>query len=407
MNFWNGILNGLLEIWSHKLRSALTLLSVMLGVAALVVIMGLLQGAFRNMEEALLYYGGLTRIWVNEEPLPDEQRHLAALSKGRTMEDVEILENNTERAEKVVPWIEQRFEAKRKNFTIEANINAVRPTFFQAEDYQIETGRALGDLDLQRRSRVAVIGQEVVKALFPDTTQPLGKWIEIAGKDFKVVGVLEFYGRRDLRDRFLDRKNKTILLPLSTGQTEFNQTSLSMLAVDARSLDEVPFLVQTVMNLMHHAHRGLQDVEVKTNQEYFADWQNVRSLYTIVGAGIGAISLLVGGIGIMNLMLASVNERVREIGIRKAVGAWGSDLFIQFLVESVTLSVAGGFLGLWAGTSIIDYLANGIAAESPPVFNPTVALVGFTFSVLVGVLAGIYPAFRAARMDPVTALRQE
>ncbi len=407
MNFWNGIGNGLMEIGSHKLRSALTLLSVLLGVAALVVVMGLLQGAFRGMEEAMIYYGGMNRVWVEATELPEHQEHLAALSHGNRMEDVALLATNAQRAKRIIPRVQFELEAVRFDKSAQVEVLGVLPAFAAQEDYPLARGRGLGEWDEQDRNRVAVIGAAVADALFAAHENPLGEWIRIEGVRFEVIGLNVRQARPEARDRYPNRKDNSLLIPLSTALALKNQENLTHLALDASTVEEVPFLVQTTLNLMRHAHRGLEDVEVRTNQEWFSRIQTIRKLFFIVGTAIGAISLLVGGIGIMNLMLASVNERIREIGIRKAVGAWGRDLFLQFLVESITLSVAGGLLGLWAGRSLIDYLSTGIASESPPVFDPTVAVTGFLFSVLLGVLAGLYPAWRAARMDPVHALRME
>lgn len=408
MNFLKGILNGLLEIRAHKLRSVLTILSVMLGVSALVVVMGMLLGIIEQSNASISEFGGMNRIWVRRGGLPASQQHLQSRQRDLQVPDADAIAGLLPDDAWVGAWTEDRQEVSRGKHSLQTFVYGVTPEYFRHEPYAIETGRLIADRDVTDRSRVAVIGTAVVRQCFPRGAEALGKWLKIEDEPFRVVGILRHYERMYGENNFLEHKNEAVFIPRTTAQMLLRKSqAIEQIAVDAGNVDDVPLLAQMALNTAVQARSGLRDVSTQSNLEFLEDWNRIQLSFLFAGGCVGAISLLVGGIGIMNLMMAAVNERIREIGLRKALGAWPRDIFVQFVAEAITLSVLGGMAGLLLAWTVIDLLATHVSKDSPPLFSPGVAALGFGFSVLMGLIAGMYPAFRAARMDPVEALRCE
>lgn len=408
MNFLAGILNGLAEIRAHKLRSALTILSVMLGVGALVVVMGMLFGIIEQSNANISEFGGMTRIQVVQTSLPESQQHLQSRQRRLSVPDAGVIAGQMGDDALVGAWTEDQLEVSRGGLSMQARVFGVTPAYFQQEPYEVGEGRSIGERDVEDRLRVAVIGTEVAKRCFPQGTVAMGKWIQIGREPFRVVGILRHYERMYGDTNFMQEKNETVFVPRTTAQMLLRTTDeIGQIVVDAVDVKAVPLLAQMALNSAVQAHGGLRDVMTHSNLEFLEEWQNIQLSFLVAGGAVGAVSLLVGGIGIMNLMMAAVNERIREVGLRKALGAWPRDIFTQFVAEAITLSGLGGLLGLALAWTVIDFLATHVARDAPPVFNPGVAAVGFGFSALMGLVAGMYPAIRAARMDPVEALRCE
>lgn len=413
MNFFTGILIGLREIWAHKMRSLLTLLGVILGVASLVSMIGLVRGAFAVSKTWIQEMGGMEKISVMEDTPATGPRHLQAMSKGRTMQDVRAIEQACPLAVWVSPEVDFRGTIQRGGKTFDTRAQGVREDILAINNYEVAEGRFIGALDLERYANVAVIGTSVIKELYEPQEPAVGTMIKLNGLPFTVIGVLKHYQLgepKNEKDRNpLEWKNRIIFIPLTTAQKKLTgKEELTWLNAKVLRFADVGRLAEQVENILLHTHRGIKDFRVETMEKELAEFKRVENAFTISLGGVAAISLLIGGIGIMNVMLASINERIREIGIRKAVGARDWDLFTQFVAESVALSFVGGLLGLLAGAGLIVLLGKMLAEyQMAPVLSADALVIGFLFSVCVGVLSGLYPAVRAARLDPIEALRYE
>jgi len=448
MNFWIGISVGLKEIAAHKFRSALTMLGIILGVCSLVGMFALVAGMTRGMRESLNEIGGLEKIAVVDQEPPPQQEHLVDLSPGRTLNDAEAIRANCPLIESVSPEVELRWPKvfSRGRMTKPRQVVGAVQDFLDVNNHQVEHGRFISDLDLAQFSRVCVIGTKVRDELFPSERDaepviPLGEKLDINGQSFTIVGVLRYYESEMARKKreagapdpaaerarlrrstgghrggnWFDWKNDTIIIPFSTMRVVFRSGAagggpdlrLSSLNLRTRDVSRLNEVIQQVKNVLMATHRGIEDFGFNT-QENWADRIKEQTGNAIrTGGLIASISLIVGGIGIMNIMLASISERIREIGIRKAVGARQRDIFLQIIIESTVLALCGGLVGLVFAFGLVKLLAMLAPFDFTPQVEPTALLISFAFSASVGLLAGLYPAFKASRLDPIEALRYE
>jgi putative ABC transport system permease protein len=411
MNFLAGIVNGLREIWSHKLRSALTMMCILLGVGSVVLTVGFVNGLFSNWNRWLAESGGLEKIAVLEQPAPEAQQAIKARSPGRTMNDVQALSEGARHIALISPEMDLDSRFQRGRVTQRARAQGVTPAIFVINRLEVEHGRAVTDLDVQRASSVVVLGSTVARKLFKPDEDPLGATVRVNGLLCEVVGVLRRYAMKADPEEWNPLeglKNNIAFLPITTMQRKLvGDIPLTWLNVQVRDVRRLHDAVGEMQNIVRASHRGIEDFRVKTGEEDLQELQSMQRNFMVVGTTIGAVTLVIGGIGIMNLMLASINERVREIGIRKALGAWDEDVFLQFMAESVALSLVGGAIGVAAGCGLIEIMQRMPSFTVKPEISLTAVVVGFSFSVVTGILSGIYPAILASRLDPIEALRFE
>lgn len=411
MNFLAGIVNGLREIWSHKLRSALTMVCILLGVGSVVLTVGFVNGLFANWNRWLAESGGLEKITVMDQPAPESQQAIKARSPGRTMADVRAIRDGSRHAKLISPEMDLDSRFQHGKVTHRARAQGVTPAIFAINRTEVEFGRPITDLDVQRAASVVVLGSTIAKKLFKPGEEPVGGTVRINGLLCEVVGVVKRYSFNDNPDDWNPMeglKNNIAFLPITTMQRKLvGDIPLTWLNVQVRDVNHLHEAVEEVENIVRASHRGIEDFRIRTSEEDLQELQSMQQNFMVVGTTIGAVTLIIGGIGIMNLMLASINERVREIGIRKALGAWDEDVFLQFMAESVALSLVGGAIGVAAGCGLIEIMRNIPGFMVKPEISLGAVAVGFSFSVLTGVLSGIYPAVLASRLDPIEALRYE
>jgi len=451
MNLSNAITVGFKEIWAHKFRSLLTMLGIILGVSSLVAMSALVKGMENGMRDALIAIGGLEKVRIEEEELPTYQAHLIDQATGLTMNDVRALKQSAPLIRLVTPEMRtQRTTITRggKSFN-PFNFVGTWPTALEMNQHVVEHGRMFTDMDDDYAQSVCVIGTMVRDELFgsPEKTGkeiiPIGEKITVSGQPLTIIGMFQHYeSEQDRKARLLKldqkdqsgvarsrgwqskrgssfvyrMKNGTIYVPLNTMWLKFRAASgtnntpdprLSGVSMKVASIDRLEPALQQARNVLLQTHRGLEDFQFQTQENWDEQIRSSIRNARMSGGIIAAISLLVGGIGIMNIMLASITERVRELGIRKAIGASDFIVFIQIIVESVVIAVIGGIAGIIASYALVQLLALVSPTENTPVITPNAMAVAFLFSALVGVLAGLIPAFKAARLNPIQALRYE
>ncbi len=459
---------GLREIWAHKFRSLLTMLGIILGVSSLVAMSALVTGMERGAKAALVEIGGLEKVRVEPAEVPMDQRHLTDQAVGITVNDVYALQHSAPLVTTLSPEMRLSATASANGRTFRPWMCCgAWPTALEMYEHTVAHGRVFNELDDEMARNVCIIGTAVRNELWgaPDKVGreiiPLGETIYLNGVPFTVIGMFEHYESdqdkqaRELakqqvaqpkpqggvtRDRghthggssfVYDLKNSTIYMPLNTMWMKFrsgvSSTSsgtssrlttsgavgstgdprLSVLQMKIASVDRLTEALQQIRNVLMSTHRGIEDFTFRTQEEWAEQIDTFVRNARLSGGLIAGISLLVGGIGIMNIMLASISERVREIGIRKSVGASTGDIFIQILSESVVIAILGGLVGLAASFALVHLLGDLSPTKNAPVVTPLALAVAFGFSVLVGVLAGIFPAVKAARLNPIQALRYE
>ncbi len=408
-----GVSSGWNEVLAHKLRSFLTLFGIVLGAAALVGMLGVVKGLLRGWEVMIYETGGIERIGVASRPPPDSQRENAPLSPGRTLKDVEAILTAVPLAQRVTAEV-MIPNGARLYFQGRAtgqNVRGVLPATFIMDRFEVDQGRLIGELDLELQTQVVVLGAQIAQFLFPRGIDPLGRVITINGQPFTVVGVLKEYKFGNVGGGGggqFNQKNQAVFIPLTTTQTLFRlDENVDVLNVQLADIADMPVALEQISNVLTHTHRGIQDTRLETREDLLQRFEETRNSYVFSLGGVAAIGLIVGGIGIMNVMLASINERVREIGVRRALGAKRTDILVQILAETITLAIAGGVIGMVASIGLIKILQQIVVESNRPELSPAALFIGVVFSGLVGIIAGFYPAIRASRLSPVEALRSD
>ena len=402
MLFKESITSAISSIRSNIVRSFLTTLAIIIGTAAVIAVIGIGSSANKALDEQIDDFGPRT-LTVS----PGQNRR-GAVTKGLIPLDIKdsyALARNKEHDWMVSPYITRNRQVKYNNANINERIRANLPIHFKVRGYDIEYGRIFTEEENLGRKRVVVIGSAVPKELQTFPQAILNQEILIAGTAYKVIGILQEEGNTGWQN-----PDEELYIPLMTGaQRLFGTKSLDSLnigiAKDA-NVDEVMMTIERILRSQHDIGPGEDnDFRISDYSQYSDLRRQATGIFTALIAGIAGISLIVGGIGVMNIMLVSVTERTREIGLRKALGATHKAVMLQFIVEATLLCAIGGCIGVFLGTSILYLFAS---FNDWPFAMPFSAMFGsITFSAMVGLFFGIWPARKAARLDPATSLRYE
>ena len=396
------VLIALQSIRSNLFRAALTMLGIIIGVAAVITMVALGTGAQKAIDEQMQALGGdilsiAAGAWFN--------RGVARDLRTLNTDDAKALARDARHIEAVVPEINGRFQVKYGNRNINITTIGTAPNYPQVHGFAIAIGRMFTQSDDSGRRRVAVLGNEVPGMLDSDAPNIVGRTIMIRAIAFEVIGVMQAKGSTGWRN-----PDDDIWIPLNTAQFRVTgddkvETISAKVAPDS-SVEHAMLDIERILRREHGILPGKDnDFAIYNRKQFLDSRQEATEVFTYLLAGIAAVSLLVGGIGIMNIMLVTVTERTREIGIRKALGATKTNILLQFLVESMTLCLIGGGLGVLVGTGAAVFAAKFAGWQT--VVTASSVLTAFVFSAAVGLFFGIMPAQRAARLDPIDALRYE
>lgn len=409
MSIAQSIIEALESLSGNKLRSGLTVLGIVIGVAAVIAMLAVGQGAQASITGSISGIG-TNLLFVFRGGPGDEVRNTKPLTIG----DADALQDRfaAPSIEAVAPALEESALVSFGGEQTSPQLFGVTPQYFQVRNLTLAEGEFITEEHILGRASVVLLGPQVAETLFGHADGVTGETVRIEGQPFRVLGVLESKG-----GGAFGSEDNQIIVPFSTAQARLIRRSandrVDIIFVQAVSGDLVTQATEEISQILRTRHRtpvGADDFTIFTQQDLLSTFESITSILTIFLGGIAGISLLVGGIGIMNIMLVSVTERTREIGLRKALGARKRDILTQFLTESSLLSLIGGIIGIMFGW-LISYAVGQIAVASGTPFSPVVGFdaiaLATLFSAAVGLFFGIYPANRAANLEPVEALRYE
>lgn len=393
---------------ANKIRSGLTMLGIVIGIGSVIAMVSIGQGAQSSITDRISSIGS-NLIMVS----PGQQRGVGVMvSGGRgtaktlTQADADAITKEVENVEAVAPENSGRYQVTAKGTNTNTSVVGTTPAYTSVRNLEVEDGSFITEQQVTSRSKVAVIGPTVATDLFPNETgSVVGKTIRIKGMEFKVIGVTKAKGGTGFGSQ-----DDMIYVPLSSAQRYLaGSTYVTSISIQAVSADLMATVQEAITTLLMERHKITDstkaDFSVINQADIVATASSVTSTFTTLLAAVAGISLLVGGIGIMNMMLTTVTERTKEIGLRKSIGAKKSDISMQFLAEAVALTVIGGILGVLLGVGI-SYTVTTLGILTTSVSLSSV-LLAFGVSALIGIVFGYYPARRAANLSPIQALRFE
>lgn len=402
MGFLQSLRVALSCLAANKLRSALTMLGVIIGVASVITMVAFIEGIRNQVVKEFEEMGSrLVIVFFSPEERKkgEGQSHIEFL----TTDDAAAIRQQCPLVTEVSPELpldNTEFEVGGETF--KGRLVGCQPEFARLHNLKLAEGRFFSQADYDSWNKVCVIGATIKKELWPDSS-PIGHTLQAHGVSFLVVGVAKRRGRAMGED-----PDKEVFAPLTTTQKRITgDKRVWVMWAQTGDLRDTEEAADQIWAVLMHRHNNQPDFTVDSQSRILQAIGRILAMFGIVLGGVGGLSLLVGGIGIMNIMLVSVTERTREIGLRKAVGAKRRNIMVQFLTEAMTLSGIGGILGLLLGAGLSWLVNYGTKGDMPTKVPVWAAVVGFVFACGVGVFFGLYPAWRAARLDPIEALRHE
>ena len=392
-------------IRANKMRSMLTMLGIVIGIAAVITMVALGEGAQRSVQERLQALG------TNVLTVNPGQQMFGGVDRGEsvrlTVDDAEALLREPRAIKAVSPEMSRNQQLEFSGNNANAQVVGVWPSYFEINNHEATIGRLFNEGENRGRRRIAVVGARLGERLNVDTNTLVGKTILVRGIAFDVIGVLKEKGAGQ---GFGGSPDERIYIPLATAQHRIiGQERVNNIQVQAHSPNDMMPAMAEIERVLRREHRirpgEASDFSIRNQATLLSTFEETTRTFSFLLAGIAIVSLVVGGIGIMNIMLVSVTERTREIGVRKALGARRRDIMLQFLIEALVLCIAGGFIGLGLGVTAAFGMAKLAAWNT--VVAPQAAILAIGFSAFIGVFFGLWPARRAASLDPIVSLRYE
>jgi len=405
MNIWESVMVALEGIAANKMRAALTMLGVIIGVGAVITMLALAHGTSARMMDNIKQMGtNVLSVSAGQSQRGGVRGGMGSMTT-LTLDDAEAIAQGCPSIVAVAPEVGGNAQVKYRNQNTNTSITGTWPTYTSIRNYKVKAGRFFTDAEVKALKRVAIIGPTTAEALF-GTSSPVGKTIRLNSIQFRIVGLLEAKGAQG---GFMDPDDQ-VVIPVTTAMKRvFGTQNIRMISAQAKTMklmEQATTEIEALLRKRHKIAAGADDdFMVRTQAEMMAMANQFSAMFTLLLGGIASVSLLVGGIGIMNIMLVSVTERTREIGIRMALGARRRDIQAQFLVEALVLSIFGGIVGILLGilgAMVISRIPNASATVTL-----SSILMSFGFSAFVGIFFGYYPARQASRLNPIDALRYE
>jgi len=408
MNFAQSIREALESLTANKMRAGLTILGIVIGVAAVIAMLAIGTGAQDTILGSISGIG-TNLLFVSQGNFQQDVRNEQPLTIGDALAFSDVFQ--APHIDAVAPTIAGNTGVVYEGEFTTVELLGVTPEYESVRNYNLSEGNFITDDNVNGRASVVLLGSEVADKLFGRREFLTGETIRIDGQPFRVIGVLEEKGGGPNRSQ-----DNVVMVPITTARVRLlnrERDHVDVVYIQAIDASSVPLVYEEIAQILRTRHRtalGADDFTIFTQEDFLSVAGTITDVFTIFLGGIAAISLLVGGIGIMNIMLVSVTERTKEIGLRKAVGARKVDILVQFLTESILLSFFGGIVGIifgWGLSAIVGRIAAASGIPFTPAVGLNAILLATIFSTAVGLFFGIYPANRAANLEPVEALRYE